>query len=376
LRRGTQEVVLIDFGIAREFTAESSQTHTSMVSDGYAPIEQYLSKVKRTPATDVYGLAATLYALLTAHIPTPAVIRDRQPMSAPRELQPQISAAVNQAVMRGMAVEARYRPATVDEWLSLLPASLLGTSNGSNTGSSPTQTAVTIPIDPHQLPQLAETSLPSAEVPIWKRWGVPGIVIGVGLAIASGILAFMAVWNRPKQPESPSFTKPLVSPTSEPVALPTTEPSASDNEETPQKRAEPVEQSRPAATVQEPVRRSSSSSSSRRSSRRRSSTRVNSSPAPVENPSSSPQPQETQPAPAGDSSSSAPNPAPTSSPNQSQKPSQPPAQTQAPTSSEAPPPSRSTSESFEQPKAPPPPEAARPKKSESVPAEGENQQSQ
>jgi serine/threonine-protein kinase len=377
LRRGTQEVVLIDFGIAREFTAESSQTHTSMVSDGYAPIEQYLSKVKRTPATDVYGLAATLYALLTAHIPTPAVIRDRQPMSAPRELQPQISAAVNQAVMRGMAVEARYRPATVDEWLSLLPASLLGTSNGSNTGSSPTQTAVTIPIDPHQLPQLAETSLPSAEVPIWKRWGVPGIVIGVGLAIASGILAFMAVWNRPKQPEAPSFTEPLVSPTSEPVALPTTEPSASDNEETPQKRAEPVEQSRPAATVQEPVRRSSSSSSSsRRSSRRRSSTRVNSSPAPVENPSSSPQPQETQPAPAGDSSSSAPNPVPTSSPNQSQKPSQPPAQTQAPTSSEAPPPSRSTSESFEQPKTPPPPEAARPKKSESVPAEGENQQSQ
>jgi len=380
-RRGTQEVVLIDFGIAREFKTESSQTHTSMVSDGYAPIEQYLSKEKRAPATDVYGLAATLYALLTAHIPTPAVIRDRQPMPAPRDLQPQISASLNQAIMRGMAVEARYRPATVDEWLSLLPASLFGTSNGPDTGSSPTQTAVTIPITPEQLPQLAQTSLPASEVPIWKRFGVPGIVIGVGLAIASGILAFVAVWNRPKQPEAPSFTKPLVSPTSEPVALPTPEPSASDNEETPQKRAEPVEQSRPAATVQEPVRRStstssSSSSSSRRSSRRRSRTSVNSSPAPVESSSPSQQPEQTQPVPAGDSSSSAPNPAPTSSPNQSQNPSQPPAQTQPPTSSEPPPPARSTSESFEQPQTPPPPEAARPKKSEPVPAEGENQQSQ
>jgi hypothetical protein len=64
-----------------------------MVSEGYAPLEQYLSKEKRTPASDVYGLAATLYALLTAQVPTPAVIRDRQPMPAPRDLQPQVSAA-------------------------------------------------------------------------------------------------------------------------------------------------------------------------------------------------------------------------------------------------------------------------------------------
>jgi serine/threonine protein kinase len=38
LRQGTQEVVLIDFGIAREFKQGLTQTHTSIVSDGYAPI--------------------------------------------------------------------------------------------------------------------------------------------------------------------------------------------------------------------------------------------------------------------------------------------------------------------------------------------------
>ena len=65
LRQGTQEVVLIDFGIARGFNTDSTQTHTNLVSDGYAPLEQYLVKEKRTPASDVYGLAATLYALLT-----------------------------------------------------------------------------------------------------------------------------------------------------------------------------------------------------------------------------------------------------------------------------------------------------------------------
>ncbi|NDJ25158.1 protein kinase [Nostoc sp. B(2019)] len=121
LRQGTQEVVLIDFGIAREFNGGVRQTHTGLVTEGYSPLEQYLSQAPRTPATDVYGLAATLYALLTAQVPMPALLRDREKMPSPRELQPHLSAAVNQAVMRGMAVESRFRPATVAEWLQLLP---------------------------------------------------------------------------------------------------------------------------------------------------------------------------------------------------------------------------------------------------------------
>jgi len=129
LRQDTQEVVLIDFGIAREFKPGLTQTHTSLISVGYAPIEQYIPQAKRSPATDVYGLAATLYALLTAQVPVASILRtwngsareNRQLMPAPRELQPQISSATNQAVMQGMAIEAHHRPASVDEWLSLLP---------------------------------------------------------------------------------------------------------------------------------------------------------------------------------------------------------------------------------------------------------------
>jgi serine/threonine protein kinase len=121
LRQNTQEVVLIDFGISREFTPGVTQTHTSIISEGYAPVEQYIAQQQRTPASDVYGLTATLYALLTAKVPVASILRDRQTMPTPAELQPYLSPEVNQAVMKGMAIDVHYRPRTIEEWLSLLP---------------------------------------------------------------------------------------------------------------------------------------------------------------------------------------------------------------------------------------------------------------
>lgn len=121
LQEGTQNVVLIDFGIAREFTPGLTQTHTHLVSEGYAPIEQYLPQARRSPATDIYGLAATLYTLLTAQVPVAATLRDRLPLPSPREVRPDLSALVSEGVMRGLAIEPHHRPATVDTWLALFP---------------------------------------------------------------------------------------------------------------------------------------------------------------------------------------------------------------------------------------------------------------
>ncbi len=121
LRQDRQQVVLIDFGIAREFSRGLIQTHTSLVSDGYAPIEQYLPRAERTPATDIYGLAATLYTLLTAQIPIAATLRNRLPLDAPQKIRPELSDRISQAVMEGMALELEERPSSVDRWLALLP---------------------------------------------------------------------------------------------------------------------------------------------------------------------------------------------------------------------------------------------------------------
>jgi len=211
-RQGTQEVVLIDFGIAREFTPGSTQTHTGIVSEGYAPIEQYLSQAARTPATDVYGLAATLYALLTAQVPVPSVLRDRAPMPAPRELQPYLSAAVNQAVMRGMAVEARYRPATVIEWLALIPPDA-GYSTAPLSGSVPTYTAATVPLisQPHKSRSVA---IPPAKKPLSLS-----LLLGGGVATAAIVVAALStVFPKPKHQQftaPPSIRPSIESSTSE-----------------------------------------------------------------------------------------------------------------------------------------------------------------
>ena len=119
-RSDTHIVMLSDFGIARDFTAGTKQTHTNLLSPGYAPIEQYLYDGKCTPATDVYSLAATLYYLLSGQAPIAAPLRDRIPLQDLRQFQPNLSPGIEQAILRGLETDPDKRPQTVENWLARL----------------------------------------------------------------------------------------------------------------------------------------------------------------------------------------------------------------------------------------------------------------
>jgi eukaryotic-like serine/threonine-protein kinase len=119
-RADTHIVMLTDFGIARDFTAGTKQTHTNLLSPGYAPIEQYLHDGQCTRATDIYAIAATLYYLLAGIPPIAAPLRERIPLPNLRQYQPNLSPSVERAILQGLETEPSKRPQTIESWLTML----------------------------------------------------------------------------------------------------------------------------------------------------------------------------------------------------------------------------------------------------------------
>ncbi|WP_017315959.1 serine/threonine protein kinase [Mastigocladopsis repens] len=124
IRDGTQEAVLIDFGIAREFSRNDMTVYFSKV---YAPLEQYRSNEPNGPYTDIYALAATLYVLLTQENPPTAQERyshtangESDPLVRPKNYNPNITDQVNDTIIKGMALNSKERPQSIQEWLALI----------------------------------------------------------------------------------------------------------------------------------------------------------------------------------------------------------------------------------------------------------------
>ena len=183
VRAGTSEAVLIDFGLAREFMPNLTQTHTESRTEGFAPLEQYDRRAKRGAYTDVYALAATLYCLLTGNIPRPAPNRSAgTPLESPKQYNSAISDYVNKAILKGMALRVDDRPQSMQAWLRLLEPSA---------PPRPTPSPTPTPEQPFN-PFLEHPSLLTIDKILWGL--LSGSLIGGGLVGFSLAIPHTPLW--------------------------------------------------------------------------------------------------------------------------------------------------------------------------------------
>lgn len=115
------EAKLADFGSAKEYVPGTATMIVERRSHGYAALEQYRSGT--TPATDIFGLGATFYTLLTGLIPIDSVSRATKllntsvdPLKPVNLLVPAIPNVVAEAIQRALSIGMDDRFKTVDEF--------------------------------------------------------------------------------------------------------------------------------------------------------------------------------------------------------------------------------------------------------------------
>ena len=117
----SNNAVLIDFGLAKQYDQEGQQTSTTPVgiSHGYAPLEQYQRGGVSvfSPASDIYSLGATLYFLLMGEAPPDAnMVNDEGLPPLPETL----SANVVEAIEKAMHPRRKFRLQSVADFLKIL----------------------------------------------------------------------------------------------------------------------------------------------------------------------------------------------------------------------------------------------------------------
>jgi len=117
--------VLLDFGSARESLGLTKQSMTSIVSRGYAPIEQHNTGDELQGSwTDIYSLGATLYRCVAGVPPSDAIDRSSSISLASRDTyvsalefgENRYSEGLLKAIDDAMQFKIQDRPQNITEW--------------------------------------------------------------------------------------------------------------------------------------------------------------------------------------------------------------------------------------------------------------------
>jgi hypothetical protein len=145
--------VLIDFGSARQALGHHSQSLTAVVTDGYAPFEQYERGGDQGPWTDIYAIGAVMFRCLVGHRPPTATKRlSAQYKGAPdpaaqgfATLRARVSKQLARAIEGALMVSAEDRPQSIADFRALLADTGARATMRRPEGAAPTLLAGTRP---------------------------------------------------------------------------------------------------------------------------------------------------------------------------------------------------------------------------------------
>ncbi len=120
-------IILLDFGLSKDTSNKSvvSKPGTSGSVVGYTPHFAPMEQIRGTgtsPRSDIYALSATLYQLMTNVVPDDALSRadsmlngDGDPIRSLSDINPEISPAVSNVILKGLEVSQDKRFATASD---------------------------------------------------------------------------------------------------------------------------------------------------------------------------------------------------------------------------------------------------------------------
>src|SRR6266700_936397 len=222
------KAVLVDFGIAKEYDPDDTTTTLRHCSPGYGAPEQYSTGTDTR--TDIYGLGATLYALITGLVPADALHRmtrlgntGMDPLEPVNKIVPAVPTFVAEAIHRALSLRSGDRFSTVEQfWEALLvsqtrqPSPVLLSSQSMFADPS----AATMQVrrgSPAAFSQKRPRSFRSRSLGVLLLV-LLALVIGVGLGM--GFWSAVAGHPGPASPVTPQHTAPAAPATPDPTSTP------------------------------------------------------------------------------------------------------------------------------------------------------------
>jgi serine/threonine protein kinase len=198
------EVKLLDFGAARHAMNDSNKSLSVILKPGYAPEEQYRSKGKQGPWTDIYATAATFYRLITGMVPPESLDRlEHDTLIPPSQLGVAIPPSAEAALLKALSLKAQDRFQNMLAFQRALHSSNLDPKTTPIfLTTNPTQPSQTNPFVTQPQPPIRDTNItqpisvrPVSPQPMKKKKTglIIGGILGGGVLLIGLLFGFLLV---------------------------------------------------------------------------------------------------------------------------------------------------------------------------------------